>query len=160
MPLHPAIENCDINPIWKEDANRLLYSHPCSSKILYLLNNREHERRISINGDYPNCFGTAFWVMGLTEYGLPEYFPEEEVSPFLKAQGFRQIDEFDLPATSVNLALFTTHFQDSPLHGAVYLGKFNGTPLLFEQAGTGREFRIRPPFGHMFPKKYYSRQTE
>lgn len=160
MAIHPLIQSQWYSDQWKEEANRLLYRHPSSERILKLADNPRLSKRIGERGDYSNCFGTAFWIPGLTEHQLPEMLFEEEAQEILEKKGFEKLDEKDLPEDPEENILFMTEWSDGiPIHGAVYLGKTFDVPTIFEQERTGHDYRFVLTRAHTMPGFFYHKKN-
>lgn len=168
MIIHSQIQQTDYSDEWKQEANELLYCSIHSGNILTLLDNPDVCKRYGERGHRSNCFGTAFWVMGVSKYKLPEYrLPEIintfEVKQILTENKFSKISGSELPEKTIKDILLIDAFDElfppvSPIHGAVYLGKAGGVPTVFEQQGTGQPFRIRPILEELRTPAYFMRE--
>lgn len=156
MQIHPLIRKItSLSDQWKQETNELLYSHPLSNRILSLANDQGLSRRIGISKDFPNCFGTAFWLIGLTAFQYPEHFKNGCVAREFIDEYFVKITQEELDHHPREHIIFTNEIINFPVHAGIYLGRSCDDPAFFEQTDTGKPFQFSHPFFYDLRCNYY-----
>lgn len=128
---------------FKEETLQLAEQSKYAARIMPLVRNPELGERpygfrlIALAGETPgkfsNCHGTTLYVLGEVDAGRPEFASVEEMLRFLD----RSCDEVDKAGEIVSF------WQDRELcHTGVYIGDFEGRPVLFHQGDTGTRFSL------------------